>query len=113
MQSNTSCTQRTRRNARFETNCVITPGFVSTPAVTGGLFVQFADVIVVPEIVGQVPVVAVNKRSAELLLTVSCVANAGTASSVAVPPMRNVLRQNASICVWNRGSASIAVIICS
>src|SRR6478609_2764752 len=61
VQSNVSCTQRTRRNARFEVNCFITPGFVSTPAVIGGLFVQFALVIVpLAATVGHVPVVAVN-----------------------------------------------------
>ena len=32
VQTNVSCTQRTRRNAKFEKNCFITPGFVSTPA---------------------------------------------------------------------------------
>src|SRR5215510_1005085 len=61
VQSNTSCTQRTRRNARFEKNCFITPGFVNTPAVIGGLFAQLA-VVIVPfaATVGHVPVVAVN-----------------------------------------------------
>src|SRR5689334_12788943 len=60
VQSKTSCTQRTRRNARLPKYCFIAPGFVSTPAVIGGLFAQFAAVIVVPATVGHVPVVARN-----------------------------------------------------
>src|SRR5260221_13604588 len=59
--TNVSCTHRVRRNAKFDTNCACTPGFVSTPAF-GPPFTHSAGVnVTLPSYVGQLPEDAVNK----------------------------------------------------
>src|SRR6476469_8689210 len=62
VQTKVSWTQRTRRNAKFEKNCFITPGFVSTPA-CGPPFAQSAaaKVPAVMSNVGQLPFAFVNR----------------------------------------------------
>src|SRR4051812_20128980 len=60
--ANVSCTQRVRRNARFEKYAAFMPGCVSRPTVAGALFVQLfgANVASWTLNVGHVPAVAVS-----------------------------------------------------
>src|SRR5690242_555036 len=80
-QSKVSWTHRTRRNAKFEKNCFITPGLVSTPAF-GPPLVHSAGVNtpVLSSNVGQLPLDAVNRSVYAPLLTESSAANAGAVS---------------------------------
>ena len=76
---NVSCTQRERRKAIDELNCICTPSSLSTPAATAALLVQFdvaavLKVLVATVYVGQVPVVAVTRLVIGCSVTTSCAA---------------------------------------